>query len=144
LQKRGSLPTGMPIRQQDLSLVFCRLAVKSLLRLFVDFLSMSKAIVILIEEAVFRFDECYTCPYRDDQFEKRTVKELAESAIKGCPVCFVHHYTVTQGLPDITSDDKVFGDHANPLAGLTVETPNLAIQWREIVYFVQCPGPLRK
>lgn len=113
--------------------------------LFVDCSSMSRAIVVLAERVKFhRFDGCYTCPYRDEQFQERTVKELAESATEGCPVCFVHHYTVIQGIADITPDDKVFRDHANPFAALTVETPNARIQWRNLTFFAQSSTILRK
>lgn len=105
---------------------------------------MSKAIVKLVEMTKFRFDERYTCPYRDDQLQKRTIKELADSATEGCPVCFIHHYIVNQGIPDITLGDQVYREHTNPFADLAVETPDARIQWRDITFFIQASSILRK
>lgn len=106
---------------------------------------MEKATIRLGEETGFHFDECYICPYHDDnESQERTVKALAESARKGCPACFVHHHTVLRSIPNITPDDKVFRDHADPFTSITVGTPNDHIQWRNTTYFILPPKALRE
>ena len=99
---------------------------------------MSGAVVVLISKAGFHFDECYICPYRDDdEQQERTVKELTGSATMGCPVCFIHHHTVVQRVSDITADDKVFREHANPFGPFAVVTLGARIQSRELTFFIQ-------
>ncbi|KAF2179715.1 HET-domain-containing protein [Zopfia rhizophila CBS 207.26] len=101
---------------------------------------------ITIENPSFHFDESYKCPYQDRSWhQKVTVKQLAESATKGCPVCFVVHCILIGRFSEHMPDHVVMR-HTNLFdAQFSVWSQSNRTLSRPILLFVQpfaTPSPV--